>query len=104
MRMGKVPGRIAKLAEIMSRDFLVRIRGADVIWGRDEETGNEFIVFGQSRSKVLVKSGSASDGNVMWVDLVERSAELDALRNAVIAIKGYDEYKPMTNSPTGDRP
>jgi hypothetical protein len=102
--MGKFPGRIAKLAEIMSRDFLARIKRADVVCGRDEKSGNEFIVFGQSRSKTLLKSGSASDCNVVWVDLFERTGELDALRNAVIAMKGYDEYKSMTNNQAGDRP
>jgi hypothetical protein len=102
--MGKFPGRIAKLAEIMSRDFLARIKRADVICCRDEQSGNEFIVFGQSKSRALVKSGSASDGNVMRVDLLLRTGELDALRNAVIAMKGYDEYKSVSNNQAGDRP
>jgi hypothetical protein len=101
--MGKFQGRIAKLAEIMSRDFLARIKQADVICCRDEKSGNEFIVFGQSKSKALVKSGSASDSYVMWVDLFASTGELDALRNAVIAIKGYDEYKAVPNTKPGDR-
>ena len=101
--MGKFPGRLAKIVEFMSRDFLTRIRGADVICGRDEKSGNEFIVFGQSKSKALVKSGSASDCNVLWVDLLQRTKEFDARRNAVIAMKGYDEYTSMTNNQAGDR-
>jgi hypothetical protein len=98
--MGKFPGRLGKIAEFMSHDFLARIKGADVICGRDEKSGNEFIVFGQSKSKALLKS----DRNVLWVDLLQRTGELDALRNAVIAMKGYDEYKSMTNNQAGDRP
>jgi hypothetical protein len=98
MRKGKIPeGRSEKTAVFMSTDVLAMIKRADVIRGRDEETGNEFIVFGLATSKAIIESGQPKDCNVLQVELLQRTRELEALCISVRAMKRYDEYRDGDN-------
>ena len=90
-------GRPEKLAEFMSPGFKALIQSADAILGVDEETGNEFIVFGMSTLESIVASSKPVASRVLTVAILQRTDELELLCAVVRAVKGYIDYQSGSN-------
>jgi hypothetical protein len=80
------------IARFHTAEFREKLRDADVILGIDEETGNEFMVFGRSTLDGIVAAGERP---LLWakVAILRATDELEALLAAVQEVKGYHEYE-----------
>jgi len=90
-------GRPEKLAEFMSPEFRALVESAEAILGIDEETGNEFIVFGMSTLESIVVSSKSVASRVLIVAILQRTNELEMLCAVVRAVKGYIDYRAGSN-------
>lgn len=86
-------GRPEVMRKLGSAEFREELRQADVILGRDEETDNQFLVFGRSTLQAIVQSGVSMVGKVLYVPILQRTLELEALIAAVQVARGYDDYE-----------
>ena len=69
---------------------------ADIIFGVDEETGNEFVAFG---AEIINQISNLPDGQtcpvkVVKVTIIQRTAELEALLGTIQAARSYHDYAP----------
>lgn len=69
---------------------------ADIIIGVDEETGNEFVAFG---AEIIEKSSKLPAGqtcpvNVIRVNIIQRTEELEGLLGAIQGARSYHDYAP----------
>ena len=90
-------GRPEKRAEFMSPEFKAQIQSAEAILGIDEESGNEFIVFGMSTLESILASSKSVASRVLVVAILQRTDELELLCMVVKAIKGYIDYQAGSN-------
>ena len=81
------------IQELLSLEFIAKLKDVDVILGVDEETGNEFLLFGRSTLRGIVASSTPMDCAVARQSILQESDELEALIAAVRKAKGYDEYE-----------
>jgi hypothetical protein len=86
-------GRPEVMRTLGGTEILEKIKQADVILGKDEETGNEFVVFGRSTLEGVVQSGQEMRAKVMVCSILQRTTELEALIDAVSVARGYHDYE-----------
>jgi hypothetical protein len=69
---------------------------ADIIVGVDEETGNEFVAFGAAIIHVISKlpDDQTYSAKVVKVEIIQRTAELEALLGTIKAARSYHDYAP----------
>ena len=53
--------------------FIEELKQADVVLGKDEQTGNEFVVYGRSTLKGIMGSGQPMECAVMKVSILQGS-------------------------------
>jgi hypothetical protein len=81
------------MAALRDPRFIDQIRQAEIVIGRDEKTGNEFLLFGRSTARAVIASGKSMRVMAMLVPILQHTTELEALSAAVRIAKGYDEYE-----------
>ena len=81
------------LRRLNSSEFILELKGVDVILGIDEPTGNTFVLFGRSTIKAARAYARSFDCTVLRVRILLETDELEALVAAVSAAKGYHEYE-----------
>jgi hypothetical protein len=71
------------------------LQGADVIFGRDVMSSNQFLVFGRDLLQSIVRSGMARPvkGLVIEIDQGRDSDELEKLISVIRIVKGHDDYQ-----------
>jgi hypothetical protein len=68
---------------------------AEVIFGRDVTTSNQFIVFGCSLLQEIA-AGKTRPVNVLVIEIDQDTPELEKLCALMRIVKGRDDYKPST--------
>jgi hypothetical protein len=88
------PGRPEKMNELLGqRSTLDKLRDADVIFGVDEGTGNEFLVFGRDLIQEIADSTTTRCVLVVRVPILPATRELEALLAITEGAKGHHEYR-----------
>jgi hypothetical protein len=87
------PARPAKETELNSEDFRKQVFKADVVLGRDEQTGNEFVVYGRRFLQNSVELNRGVGAKVMYISILQATEELEMLLAAVQVAKGSHEYQ-----------
>lgn len=91
-------GRREVIQKLSSPQFLAELEHADVVLGRDEQTGNTFPVFGRSTLQSMKAANQSMDCYVIEQPILQKTRELEALVAAVQVAKGYHEYEPTTST------
>jgi hypothetical protein len=86
------PARPAKETELNSEDFRKQVFKADVVLGRDEQTGNEFVVYGRRFLQDSVELNRGVGAKIMYISILQATEELEMLLAAVQVAKGSHEY------------
>ena len=81
------------IQELLSPEFIAKLKQADVILGVDEDTKHEFILFGRSTCRAVAATGVTKGFLSITVPILQETDELEALCAAVAHAKGYDEYE-----------
>ena len=87
--------RLSKMHELqMLHDC--NFDNANIIFGVDEESGNEFVAFG---ADIINQISNLPDGQtcpvkVVKVTIIQRTAELEALLGTIQAARSYHDYAP----------
>jgi hypothetical protein len=90
-----VMGRPERLAELCSLEFRESLRSAAVVLGKDENTDNQFVVFGLDMLQVIASGKTRSDRAMLVVPILQHTDELEALITAVSIVKGRHDYKAL---------
>ena len=94
-RAARLGVRLSKMHELqMLHDC--NCHDADIIFGVDEETGNEFVAFG---AEIIGQSSQLPDGDtlpvtVIKVGILQRTEELEALLGTIQAARSHHDYAP----------
>lgn len=81
------------IAWLMSPDFARQVQKADLVIGKDEASGREFVVFGRSILEAIVDENHMAKVHPLVVPILQATDELEALIAAVREAKGYDDYE-----------
>src|SRR4051794_20883002 len=69
------------------------LRGADVIFGVDVMSQEQFVVYGRAALEGVVSSGVPGPQVVLRVELDQETEELERLIALVRVVKGHDGYE-----------
>ena len=78
---------------LTSPGFIGKVQEADLVIGKDEASGHEFVVFGRSILEAIVDENHMAKVCPLVVPILQATDELEALVAAVRAAKGYDDYE-----------
>jgi hypothetical protein len=81
------------IATLTSPGFIGQVKKADLIMGKDEASGHEFVLFGRSTLEAVVKENRTAKVHQLVVPILQETDELEALIAAVRVAKGYDDYQ-----------
>jgi len=88
------PGRPEKMAQILHDPASLSVlRTADIILGVDEATGNVFLVYGARLLEKGIWTKKTVTASIVQVPILQATLELEALIDAVTAVKGRCDYK-----------
>jgi hypothetical protein len=87
--------KLKQIYEIGRNNF----HDAELIFGIDEETGNRFVVFGAETLQGII-DGTEPERECTWcfVEILQRTEELEALLAAVQCARSYYDYADSTRS------
>jgi predicted transcriptional regulator len=86
-------GRPEVIAMLTSPETHQQMFVADVIMGLDEQTGNEFLVFGRGLLNEIVERNTEARAKIITLHINQATSELECLIAAVQTVKGWDEYE-----------
>lgn len=72
---------------------------ADLIFGRDINSGHEFLVYGRPILEANLRSGRSGRFRVVVVELDMATEELEMLVALVRVLRGRDDYMPWNEAP-----
>jgi hypothetical protein len=88
---------MVSLAETTKRGLFGLLASADIIWGVDSETGNEFLVYGRDWLKAVTETKQGEHLLMTKVLLRQSTLELETLLAAVTVVKGHHDYEACLN-------
>ena len=81
-----------------ARDHRPALRAADLIFGRDVDSGHEFLVYGRD-----ALDGRTREFGIVVVELDMETTELETLLALVTCLRGRHDYLSWGEAPAGER-